>query len=145
MEHVQLREAYANVRRACRDDWRSDAVSRAILDLAVTSLQFLAAECDQIALNSLVPGKNYISFLRNRIVARPANRDLFLLEPERIVQEWHAWMRNRPDIHDVGRIFYTVAAGTVPCNGIVRPQQQERASHVFRVHDWALFCEIAWH
>ena len=113
MEHVQLREAYANVRRACRDDWRSDAVSRAILELAVTSLHFLAAECDQITLNSLVPGKNYISFLRNRIVARPANRDLFLLEPERIAQEWHAWMRNRPDIHDVGRIFYTVALA--PC------------------------------
>ena len=57
MEYVQLREAYTNVRRACRDDWRSDDVSQAILDLAITSLQFLEAECDQIALNSLVSRK----------------------------------------------------------------------------------------
>ena len=113
MEYVQLREAYTNVRRACRDDWRSDDVSQAILDLAITSLQFLEAECDQIALNSLVPGKNYISFLRNRIVARPANRELFLLDPERIAKQWQSWMRNRPNIHNVGQIFYTVALA--PC------------------------------
>ena len=49
MEYVQLREAYTDVRKACRNDCRSDAVSQAILDLAVTSLQFLATECDQIA------------------------------------------------------------------------------------------------
>lgn len=113
MEYVQLREAYTNVRRACRDDWRSDDVSQAILDLAITSLQFLEAECDQIALNSLVPGKNYISFLRNRIVARPANRELFLLDPERVAKQWQSWMRNRPNIHNVGQIFYTVALA--PC------------------------------
>ena len=113
MEHIQLRTAYTDVRRACRNDWRSDAVSRAILDLAVISLQFLAAECDEIALNSLVPGKNYISFLRNRVVTRPANRELFRLDPERIAQEWHAWMRARPNLHDIGRIFYTVALA--PC------------------------------
>ena len=113
MEHVQLRAAYTDVRRACRNDWRSDAVSRAILDLAVISLQFLAAECDEIALNSLVPGKNYVSFLRNRVVTRPANRELFRLDPERIAQEWHAWMQNRPNIHDAERMFYTVALA--PC------------------------------
>ena len=113
MEYVQLREAYTGVRRACRVDWRSDAVSQAILDLAVTSLQFLAAECDQIALNSLVPRKNYISFSRNRIVTRPANRELFLSEPERIAKQWQSWMRNRPNIHNVGQIFYTVALA--PC------------------------------
>ena len=113
MDFSQLREAYTDVRRACRNDWRSDAVSQAILDLAVTSLQFLAAECDQIALNSLVPGKNYISFLRNGVVTRPANRALFLLDPERIAKEWHSWMRNRPNIPDAGRIFYTVALA--PC------------------------------
>ena len=113
MDFSQLREAYTDVRRVCRNDWRSDAVSQAILDLAVTSLQFLAAECDQIALNSLVPGKNYISFLRNGVVTRPANRALFLLDPERIAKECHSWMRNRPNIPDAGRIFYTVALA--PC------------------------------
>lgn len=113
MEHVQLRAAYTDVRRACRNDWHSDAVSRAILDLAVISLQFLATECDEIALNSLVPRKNYISFSRNHIVTRPANRELFLLDPERVTRGWHAWMRNRPNIHDAERIFYTVALA--PC------------------------------
>ena len=77
------------------------------------SLQFLSAECDEIALNSLVPGKNYISFSRNHVVTRPANRELFLLDPERVARGWHARMRNRPSIHDAERIFYTVALA--PC------------------------------
>ena len=73
MDYAQLRDAYTAVKKTCKDDWRSEAVSQAIIDLAVTALKFLTAECEQIALNSLVSGKRYFSFLRNNTVARPAN------------------------------------------------------------------------
>ena len=74
MDYAQIRDAYTAVKKTCKNDWRSEAVSRTIIDLAVTSLKFLTAECEQTALNSLVPGKSYFSFLRNNVVARPAEQ-----------------------------------------------------------------------
>ena len=61
MDSVQLRDAYTAVKKTCKNDWRSETASQAIIDLAATSLKFLTAECEQTALNSLVPGKRYFS------------------------------------------------------------------------------------
>ena len=113
MNSVQLRNAYAGVKKACQSDWRSDAASQAIIDLAVTSLRFLAAKCEQITLNSLVPGKNYISFSRNNVVARPANRDFFVLDPQVIRRDWQSWLSGNLNAEKFGRMSYTVALA--PC------------------------------
>ena len=57
MDYAQIRDAYTAVKKTCKNGWRSEAASQAIIDLAVTSLKFLTAECEQIALHSLVPSK----------------------------------------------------------------------------------------
>lgn len=113
MDHVQLRNAYTGVKKACHSDWCSDAASQAIIDFAVISLEFLAAQCEQITLNSSVPGKNYISFARNNVVARPANRDFFVLDPQVIRRDWQSWLSGNLNAEKFGRISYTVALA--PC------------------------------
>ena len=113
MDYVQLRDAYTTVKKTYRNDWCSEAASQAIIDLAATSLKFLTAECEQIALKSLVPGKRYFSFLRNNVVARPANSGFFMVDSKLVTREWRAWLRGRPNTRNLGKLFYTVALA--PC------------------------------
>ena len=113
MDYVQLRDAYTTVKKTCRNDWCSEAASQAIIDLAAASLKFLTTECEQIALKSLVPGKRYFSFLRNNVVARPANRGFFMVDSKLVTREWRAWLRGRPNTRNLGKLFYTVALA--PC------------------------------
>lgn len=113
MNSVQLRNSYASVKKACQSGWRSDAASQAIIDLAVTSLRFLSTKCEQVTLNSSVPGKNYISFARNNVVARPANRDFFVVDPQVITRDWQSWLSGIPNAENFRRMFYTVALA--PC------------------------------
>lgn len=109
---VELRDAYRDVRQACRHDWRSDAASVAIGRLAVLALRFLAEEADQIKLRSLVADKNYMSFSRNDVVARPANRDLFELDVGYIEAGWRSWREGSTAI-GFERLAYTTALA--PC------------------------------
>ena len=113
MDHVQLHNAYTSVKKTCHSDWCSDAASQTIIDLAVTSLQFLTAQCEQVTLNSSVPGKNYISFVRNNVVARPANRDFFVVDPQVIRRDWQSWLSGKLSAEKFGRMSYTVALA--PC------------------------------
>lgn len=113
VDYVQIRNAYDQVKNACRNDWCSETAGQAIIDFAVASLQFLAAECKQISLNSSVPNKKYISFSRDKVVARPANREFFELNPELVAREWQSWWYGTTNIKDFGRMFYTVALA--PC------------------------------
>ena len=109
---VELRDAYRDVRQACRHDWRSEAASAAIGYLAVLALRFLADEADQIKLRSLVADKNYMSFSRDDVVARPANRDLFELDVGYIEEGWRSWQEGSTAI-GFERLAYTTALA--PC------------------------------
>ena len=113
MDYAQIRDAYTAVKKTCKNDWRSESASQAIIDLAVTSLKFLTTECEQIALHSLVPDKRYFSFLRNNVVARPANSDFFMVNPRLVAREWRAWLRGQLNTRNLGKLFYTVALA--PC------------------------------
>lgn len=68
-----LRAAYEFVKSQCSQDWKSDAAAKAIFGFASMSLSFLRTDCSPVDLVSCVPGKQYESFTRNKVVARPAN------------------------------------------------------------------------
>ena len=116
LDQDQLRRSYDAVRRACRADWLSGDAGQAIIDLAVISLQFLNTECDRVGLTSLVPGKEYVSFERNGIVARPANRAYFTDDSEVIARDWRRFTSGDLDAGQIERMMYTVALA--PCLAI---------------------------
>lgn len=109
---AELRNAYRNVRQVCQRDWRSDEASIAIGRLAVLALRFLSERANPVTLRSSVAGKNFISFSRNDVVARPANRDLFELDAEYVEEHWRSW-REQPTATGFERLAYTVALA--PC------------------------------
>ena len=106
-------DAYRNVRRVCRRDWRSDAAGAAIGQLVEVALRFLAEEADLVPLHSSVPGKSYFSFSRSDVVARPANRDLFEPEAGDVEECWRTWRDERRTAIGFDRLAYTVALA--PC------------------------------
>lgn len=109
----QLNAAYDTVKKACQDDWLSISASKAILDLAVTSLEFLTKDCERADLRSLVPGKEYISFSRNGVIARPANTRLFTTDSTAILRDWPLVSDGSLDTARLERMLYTVALA--PC------------------------------
>ncbi len=104
-----LRAAYQNVKSACRKDWASRQVADGILDLAVLSLRFLESEGTLIDLVSRVNGKEYVSYRRNHIVARPANRRFFVPDEHKIRSLWRAWKNNDIASTELAEMLYTVA------------------------------------
>ena len=108
-----LKEAYDDVRHHGRADLKSSETGDAILRLARASLDFLVNDCQQISLVSRVPDKQYLSFRRANVVARPANRDFFLTEPETIPRLWQQWLEGAIAPTDLARLTYTIALA--PC------------------------------
>ncbi|MDE2788053.1 MAG: hypothetical protein OXL37_15510 [Chloroflexota bacterium] len=116
LDRDQLRRSYDAVRRACRADWRSDDAGQAIIDLAVIALQFLDTDCDRVGLTSLAHGKEYVSFERNGVVARPVNRAYFTDDWEVIAQDWRRFAIGNLNAGQIERMMYTVALA--PCLAI---------------------------
>ncbi len=71
-----LRTEYANTKHLCGADWKSAQAGEAILKLATISLRFLVKQCRPIDLVSKVPGKQYVSFKKGNVVARPAKKPM---------------------------------------------------------------------
>ena len=113
MNREEISRAYQAVRHSCRSDWGSRAASDAIIGLAITSLQFLIHECRVVPLISAVPGKQYMTFGRSNVVARPANRDLFIADPDAIANGWYSWLHGGRTVRGFDRIMYTIALA--PC------------------------------
>ena len=109
----ELNDAYNAVKTACRNDWRSQGAGQAIIDLAVIALDFLVEECEQVGLRSSVPGKEYVSYSRNGIVARPVNSKLFAPDSKLLTQAWQLMSNENPDMHELERVLYTMALA--PC------------------------------
>ena len=108
-----IRVAYGNIKSACRQDWASKRVSDGILDLAVLSLRFLESEGTLIDLVSRVKGKEYVSYHRNNVVARPANKRFFIPDEHEIISAWRAWENDRIAGPGLAEALYTVALA--PC------------------------------
>ena len=109
----QIKDAYNNVKNACKGNWRSDEASDAVADLVGISLRFLAGQCRQIDLTSLVRDKNYLAFTKDNTVSRPVNRSLFVGDPDAATDDWRAWSRGTLDASAFGRMSYTAALA--PC------------------------------
>ena len=111
-----VQRLYAAVKDQLKRNIVSDATGQAIHDFALFSLRFLQSECNPVQLQSLVPGKTYVSFARKDAldsIARPANADLFDLNPNVVSERWEAWWQGKISRSDLAKMSYTVALA--PC------------------------------
>ncbi len=108
-----IQKAYGEVKRQCRVDLKNNHAGCAILQLALTSLEFLLNKCEQTELVSCVPGKNYYTFKNKEVIARPANKEFFLASPDTVFQLWEKWQAQTIAAAEFGRLTYTVALA--PC------------------------------
>lgn len=108
-----LRREYESTKQTCGVDWMSPEAGDSIIHLATTSLDFLVKECEQIALVSRVPSKEYFSFKKAAVVARPANKDLFIADANVVQRLWKKWVAETINPKEFARLTYTVALA--PC------------------------------
>jgi len=110
---AELRAAYELAKSQCGADWKSDAAANAIFAFATMSVRFLRTDCSPIDLVSRVPGKQYVSFTRKGVVARPANRALFVKDERRLAKMWSALRKGKIDRDSFAQVSYTIALA--PC------------------------------
>lgn len=108
-----LREGYEKAKQQCGTDAKSAEAGAAILRLAMTSLKFLVEKCQRITLVSRVPGKEYFTFKKAAVVARPANKEFFLPDPDAVARLWKKWLAGIISAPEFARLTYTVALA--PC------------------------------
>ena len=108
-----LKAEYEHAKHQCSVDSKSSEADGAILHLATISLKFLLNKCQPIDLVSRVPGKQYLSFKKGKIVARPANREMFLSDSNAIARLWKKWLAETIDPTDFAKLTYTIALA--PC------------------------------
>ena len=128
-----IKRAYEEVKIEAKADLKSTRTRRAILHLALTSLTFLDEECDEISLNSRVPDKEYLSFRKDSVVARPANREFFLPNPHTIQALWTNWHQAHITDADLAKLLYTIALA--PCLAMeIRDRQNKKGPATFFEH-----------
>lgn len=114
VDRVQLYSAYDAVKLAVQSGCGSNETGQKIIDVAVIALRFLNEDCEPVSLQSKVSGKEYISFSRNGVLARPANLAYFTNSPDEIVGYWQHWASGgNLDADRWARMLYTVALA--PC------------------------------
>ena len=113
MDDSTLRTKYENIKQICRADWKSAQAGESILELATISLRFLVRQCKAVDLVSMVPGKQYFSFKRGNVVARPANRQYFVADGGAITGLWKKWLRKKMTPNEFATLTYTIALA--PC------------------------------
>jgi hypothetical protein len=104
-----LKSEYVAVKQSCGNDCASGQAGTAILKLAKSSLRFLVTACELVNLVSRVPGKQYVSFKKASVVARPVNDDLFIQNPIEVGKLWGKWLADAIDAREFARLTYTVA------------------------------------
>lgn len=108
-----LRVEYEEAKQQCGADSKSIEAGEAILRLAMISLKFLVKKCKSIDLVSRVPGKQYFSFKKANVIARPANRELFIADSSAITRLWKKWLSEAISPTDFAKLTYTIALA--PC------------------------------
>jgi hypothetical protein len=108
-----LRAEYEEAKSHCGADSKSTGAGEAILSLAMMSLKFLVKKCKPIDLVSRVPGKEYFTFKKANVIARPANRENFIADPSAIARLWKKWMAEAISPIDFTKLTYTIALA--PC------------------------------
>jgi hypothetical protein len=108
-----LRAEYNKVKQLCSIDLKSTLVGDAIFELVIVSLDFLVNQCSPLELISKVPQKSYFTFQKDKIIARPANKQLFILDPQWMTDVWKQWLVNKIGADDFAKLSYT--ASLAPC------------------------------
>jgi hypothetical protein len=108
-----LRTEYEKVKTLCGSDFKSAQTGDAILELATISLRFLVDKCKPVDLVSRVPGKEYFSFKKGRVVARPANRKFFVSNIKEIKRLWKKWLNDSINPAEFAKLTYTISLA--PC------------------------------
>jgi len=108
-----LRVEYNKVKRLCNLDWKSAEAGAAILELLTVSLRFLLDQCQPIDLISRVSGKQYFTFEKDNVVARPANTSLFIPDLSRTLTLWESWLDAAISPENFAKLSYTAALA--PC------------------------------
>ena len=111
-----IKAQYAEVKKACSDDWKGEEAGVAILGLVIASLRFLTLNCQVIDLVSKVPGKRYFTYEKNKVVARPANVEFFVRDADAVSKLWKQWLRGRIGAKNFAKLSYTAAIA--PCLGM---------------------------
>ena len=113
MADYLLRAEYEQVKRTCSYDIKGDDAGTAIIELVLVSLHYLLEQCSSIPLVSKVTGKEYFTFGNEMILARPANSQLFLLDPDKLSALWNQWLLGQITGDDFAQLSYTSALA--PC------------------------------
>ncbi|MGQ0633733.1 MAG: hypothetical protein ACT4QC_03910 [Planctomycetaceae bacterium] len=111
-----LQRAYKLVKHQLKRNIVSGETGKAIHDFALLSLRFLEAQCTSIQLKSLVPGKQYVSYVRKNASAklsRPANSAIFNPNADSVSKQWQAWWEGKISRPDLARMSYSIALA--PC------------------------------
>ena len=108
-----LRAEYAKVKQLCGADFKSPQAGEAILNLAIISIRFLVEKCKRVDLISKVPGKQYFSFKKAKVVARPANKDFFVPDFKEITRLWRKWLSETISAVEFAKLTYTISLA--PC------------------------------
>lgn len=110
-KYEAVKQKYEAVKQTCVTDAKSDEAGQAILELAITSLDFLK-QCEKVDLKSKVPSKSYIAFRNGNIVSRPVNEKFFLAELGKVQSS--QWEKVKEG--DFAKLTYTIALA--PCLAI---------------------------
>jgi len=62
---------------------------------------------------SKVPGKQYFSFKKSKVVARPANKDFFVPDFKEITRLWRKWLSETISAVEFAKLTYTISLA--PC------------------------------
>lgn len=113
MTNSALRTEYNKVKQSCDSDCKSPQTGDAIFELINVSLSFLVDQCDPIELISKVQGKHYFTFKKEGVVARPANKQLFLDNQITLKKLWKQWLDDKISPSNFAKLSYTAALA--PC------------------------------
>jgi hypothetical protein len=107
-----LRVEYEKVKSTCAADYKSIDASEAIFELVAVSLNFLKGSCKPINLISKVSNKAYFTFTNGTVIARPANKRLFI-RSIRTIKTLKDWLADRINSEGFSMLSYTAALA--PC------------------------------
>lgn len=143
MINKRLKRKYDTVKSESRADLKGKKTGKAIFDLAKSSLEFLVGKCSTVELVSKVPGKEYYTFGRKSVVARPVNKRLFLTDIDRFSQLWKDWLASDIQSHDLAMLVYTVALSPCLVMELFNRQNKKGPATYFECYVGHLFAKTA--
>lgn len=141
MPTPSFRTEYQAVKRKCAEDSKGQATGQSILKLSLTSLRFLVENCKEIDLVSRVQGKEYFSFKKDNVIARPVNRSLFLTDSVTVARLWKNWEGESISSIEFSRLTYTIALAPCLAMEIADRQNKKGPATFFECYIGHLFAK----